>query len=293
MALKKPRPLDDNDDNEDGLSEGGDDALEERGVGEEDEIDVDRPDPDDSKAAKKAAREEAEARENARDERIRAAEERAARAEGAVQAMHAQRQAPVGPVVDETEAKISELTKQRASKLSLIRQAVGNDEATNALASESMQLEGEIQRLRTRQAIEEYNRNNRPESPNVQMQILQSETPAVYEQPNMKAYAQGEYMRRVARGAPPTIETARAANQQTLRDFGMARGPAPTASAGQRSVVGGMPTGGGAPSPTGKVKLSRSLRKIGRAAASVMGKDDDEATTDRKFAKRLRKGGIA
>jgi hypothetical protein len=275
-----------------------DDDKELHTAGDDEGIDVDKPSSDDApedKAARRKARwTEMETKATQAEERARAAEERAARLEGQFQQFQqtSQRQQR-GEPKDDYEDRIKRLTEARASKLMLIRSAVGNEEATAALARESMDLEQQIGDLRMERMIKKHVGEGRQEPVNVEMRILQSEAPQVYANPNMKAYAQGEYMRRVARGAPDSIETARAANLQTLKDFGLVKGPAPAPSANQQRTMGGMSSSGGQPTPTGKVKLSKSLQKIAAARSALMSPNDDDAVSRKKFAKRLRQKGIA
>lgn len=299
--MPKPKELEDlEDDDEQGAQEikGKDDDEEKVAAQDDDEIDVDKPSEDDSaetKAERRKARyREIEERANAAEERARAADERAARLEAQFQGFQQGYRRDETPQKDETEERINALMEKRQRTLMLIRTSVGDENATAALARESQEIEGEIQNLRMDRAIRRHMAENQQPSVNVEMRILQSETPQVYSDPGIKAWAQGEFSRLVRNGAPGTIDTARKANQAALRAFGLARGPAPVPSSSQRRAVGGMSSGGGGgTTPSGKVKLPKSLRKIAAARAALLSPNDDEHATNKKFAKRLREKGIA
>lgn len=264
--------------------------------GDEHDVEVEPEGDDEGGPQDKQGRRGARYREL--EERMRLAEERASRYEQELSAARqrmdieaAQRATP--KVEDDYDGRIKTLQDARASKLSLIRKAVGDDEALGVLARESMDLERQIQEVIVERAVKKQVPAQSAPQVSVQRQMLEAEFPQVYRDPRVLAYAQGEFLRQVARGETESIETARKANSTALRDFGLATRSAPPPTAAQQMRYSGTPASNGNGQTTGdKVKFTGALRRLARARSAVLSPNDDDDVAEKKLAKRMRKAGI-
>jgi hypothetical protein len=266
--------------------------------GQETEVDLTEDDDDEAEGQQETKKERRNKRYSELEERVRAAEERSQRFEQELSAarqradMEAAARARPAEGKDEYEEKIKQLSDQRLSKLALIRRTVSDPDATQALARESLELEGQIADLRSERAARKFAATQPRQGGDTISQILHAEFPQFTSNPKLMNYAYGEYMRLTARGEPEGLETARKANRTALTDMGLAPRQVTAPTAAQQMRHGGQPSSQGPAPASSKVKLTGSLRKLARAREALLNPNGDDSEADKKFAKRLRKADI-
>ena len=262
--------------------------LKKRPADEEDEVVAeDPPEPDDEEAEETASRQE---KRSKRGTDRMTARERAAAAEARDQLLQEQleqaRSRPVeqarpqGNPVAHIDERIKDANKRLAAVHDEWNRSAGKlskarEEELQAQA-EALDVEKMTLVVERRDALLAPQRQREQAAAN-----LRQKAPDVYADPRALAYAQGEFMKRTARGEPDSMETFEAVMQEA-REVVLGKRPKPDAA--QRGRATGMGAGARAVGATeGPVRISMpagsALDKMARAAFPK----DDPAVARQKW----------
>lgn len=183
--------------------------------------------------------------------------------------------------------KMADIRKRMAGKLQALR-GVQDEGATQALAQEYQDLQGDLEEARIERAL--ARRPAAAAAPPVastEQSMLQYEFPDVFGDSRKKRWASGVYEQLVADGAPEGLETAKQAARQTRQKYNGSHSPSP-ATATQQQRYAGTPASGGAPPASNTVRIPANLMKIAKAKYPKL--DEDEAY--KRFARDMRRAEV-
>lgn len=183
--------------------------------------------------------------------------------------------------------KMGDIRKRMSAKLQALR-GVQDDGATQALAQEYQDLQGELEEARIERALARHgNTSAAPAVVNTEQSMLQYEFPDVFGDARKKRWASGVYEQLIADGAAEGLETAKQAARQTRQKYNGASSSAVPAAQQQRYAA--TPASGGAPPASTVVRIPNNLKKIARAKYPKL--EEDEAY--KRFARDLRRIEVA